>query len=214
VASGDLRATVGSLLSLPQGERGEVAATIADAAATSDGPEAVWARRIASTHPDDPGIGVALLLNLVQLEPGQAIFLPAGNLHAYLEGVGVEIMAASDNVLRGGLTPKHVDVDELLAVLDVEPGPPPVVHAVRAGATRRFPTPVEEFELLLVDLSGSPTTIPGDRPRVVLCLEGEAELATAGDDLCVGRGRSAWVPAADGPLSLTGTGRAAVATTP
>jgi len=214
LASGDLLGTVGRLLSLPQGERAEVAAAIADAAATDEQPEAVWARRIAATHPGDPGIGVALLLNLVELGPGQAIFLPAGNLHAYLEGVGVEIMASSDNVLRGGLTPKFVDVDELLAVLDGRPGPPPVVEPVAAGPIRHFPTPAEEFELCLVDLAVVPAVIPGERPRVILCLDGEAKLTTAGDELRLAKGAAAWVPAADGPLSLTGAGLAAVATTP
>ena len=213
LASGDLRAAVGRLLSLPQGERAEVAARIADAAATDPAPEAVWARRVAATHPGDPGIGVALLLNLVRLEPGEAIFLPAGNLHAYLEGVGLEVMASSDNVLRGGLTPKHVDVDELLAVLDVRPGPPPIVRPLADGASRRYLTPADEFELSLVHLADRPAPVPGGRPRVVLCLEGEADLATAGDRLHLDRGGSAWVPAGDGPLALTGTGRVAVATT-
>jgi len=214
LGSGDLAGTVGRLLSLPGGERAEVAAAVADAAASHDGPEARWARRIAATHPGDPGIGVALLLNLVELEPGQAIFLPAGNLHAYLQGVGVEIMASSDNVLRGGLTPKYVDVEELLAVLDVRPGPPPIVEPVAGGPVRRFPTPATEFELSLVYLSQTPATVPGDRPRVVLCLEGTAELATAADTLHLPKGTAAWIPAADGPGSLSGTGLVAVATTP
>lgn len=214
VASGDLRATVGRLLSLPGSERAEVARTIADAAALIDDPEAVWARRIAETHPGDPGIGVALLLNLVELEPGEAIFLPAGNLHAYLEGVGVEIMASSDNVLRGGLTPKHVDVNELLEVLDVQPGPPPFVQPLAEGRIRRYPTPIDEFELSLVDLGDDAADVGGDRPRVVLCLEGEACLRAGDEQLVLGKGQSAWVPAADGPLSLTGSGLVGVATTP
>lgn len=214
LGSGDLRATVGRLLALPEGERAEVANTIADAAASIEDPEAVWARRIADTHPGDPGIGVALLLNLVELQPGEAIFLPAGNLHAYLEGVGVEIMASSDNVLRGGLTPKHVDVDELLAVLDVQPGPPPVVQPLAQGRLRRYLTPIEEFELSIADLGDDPAVVAGDRPRVVLCLEGECCLRGGDDELRLEKGQAAWVPAADGPLSLVGSGLAAVATTP
>ena len=187
LASGDLRATVGRLLSLPQGERAAVAEAVADAAARDEAPEAVWARRIAATHPGDPGIGVALLLNLVELAPGQAIFLPAGNLHAYLEGVGVEIMASSDNVLRGGLTPKFVDVDELLRILDVCPAPPPVVEPQAQGQVLRYRTPAEEFELAMVALAATPAVIEGGRPRVVLCLDGEAALATASDDLRLAR---------------------------
>lgn len=78
-------------------------------------------RRIASTYPADPGIAIALLLHRVSLHPGEALALPAGNLHAYLDGLGIELMEASDNVLRGGLTSKHVDRDELLRVVDTTP---------------------------------------------------------------------------------------------
>jgi len=214
LASGDLRGTVGRVLSLPQGERAAVAAVIGHAAATAEGPEAAWARRIAATHPGDPGIGVALLLNLVELAPREAIYLPAGNLHAYLEGVGVEIMASSDNVLRGGLTPKHVDVDELLAVLDVRPGPPPVVHAVIDGMIRRFPTPNDEFELSLLELTEATADIPGASPRIVLCLDGYVALSTPHDEVRLPKGSAAWVPADDGPLLLTGPALVVVATTP
>jgi len=213
-AAGDLGATVALLLSAAARDREEMAAAIADAAAGADSPEAAWAHRIAVTHPGDPGVGVALLLNLVRLEPGEAIFLPSGNLHAYLEGVGVEIMASSDNVLRGGLTPKHVDVAELLAVLDVVPGPPPVVHPRRDGPFTRYDAPVEEFALALVDVSAAPATVPGGLPRLVLCLEGETALQTGDDELCLRRGAAAWVPASDGALSLSGAGRAVVASTP
>ena len=212
--AGDLRATVAGLLSLADGERAEVAATIALAAEATDGLEALWARRIAATHPGDPGVGVALLLNLVQLAPGEAIYLPAGNLHAYLEGVGIEIMASSDNVLRGGLTPKHVDVDELLAVLAFETGPPPVVFPRLEGAFHRYDTPVAEFALALVDPATEAAEVPGDRPRVVLCLRDEVVLRTSGDELRLGQGAAAWVPAGDGILSVLGPGRAAVASTP
>lgn len=213
LVAGDLRGTVGGLLSLPDGERAGVAARIAQAAAATDGPEATWARRIAATHPGDPGIGVALLLNLVELEPGQAIFLSAGNLHAYLEGVGIEIMASSDNVLRGGLTSKHVDVAELLSILELEPGPPPIVLPRPDGAACRYDTPAREFALTTVDVGPVPATVSGNRPRVVLCLEGEAVLRTTQDELPLRSGAAAWVPAADGELVLTGLGRAAVATT-
>ena len=213
-ASGDLGSTVGLLLTAAEGDRQELATTVAKAAAHADGPEAAWARRIAVAHPGDPGVGVALLLNLVRLEPGQAIFLASGNLHAYLEGVGVEVMASSDNVLRGGLTPKHVDVDELLAVLDVVPGPPPVLHPRRDGAFSRYDAPVQEFALALVDVGAVPATVPGGRPRLVLCLDGETALAADDVELCLRRGAAAWVPASDGDVALTGAGRAAVATTP
>ena len=88
--------------------------------------EARTALELSERYPGDAGVLAALLLNRVTLAPGEALFLPAGNLHAYLSGAGVELMANSDNVLRGGLTPKHVDVPELLRVLDFTAAPPPV----------------------------------------------------------------------------------------
>ncbi len=89
---------------------------------------------LADEHPGDPGIVVSLLLNHVTLAAGEALFLPAGNIHAYLSGLGIELMTASDNVLRGGLTPKHVDVPELLSVLDFTPGPVPYLRAAAPPA--------------------------------------------------------------------------------
>lgn len=216
VGTGDLHGTVRGLLSLAGAERAEVAETIAlaSAAGAPSCPEAAWAVRCAAIHPGDPGVGVALLLNLVTLEPGEAIYLPAGNLHAYLEGVGVEIMASSDNVLRGGLTEKYVDVEELLAVLDCRPGPPPIIQAVTTGAVHRYPTPVPEFDLSVIDLAEAPVVLPGGHPRIVLCLAGTATLSVTGGDLSLPKGIAAWVPAADGPVSLTGAGQVAMASTP
>src|SRR5690606_23539234 len=93
-----------------------------------------WVAHLCDDFPEDPAVLAPLVLEVVRLAPGEALHLPAGNLHAYLEGAGIEIMAASDNVLRGGLTTKHVDVDELLAVLQVEPGVPPA--PIRKEVTR------------------------------------------------------------------------------
>ena len=100
-----------------------------EACATSDRIEARWVRELHAMYPDDPSVAVTLLLNLVTLAPGQTIRLDAGNLHAYLHGAGVELMGASDNVVRGGLTVKEVDVDELLRVFDPTPLADPVLPA-------------------------------------------------------------------------------------
>jgi mannose-6-phosphate isomerase len=102
-------------------------------------------------YPGDPGIVVALLMNLVTLRRGEGLFVPAGILHAYLEGLGVEIMAASDNVLRGGLTPKHIDVAELVSVLDTTDAPVPILYPVPdAPGVERYPVPVDDFTLRVV----------------------------------------------------------------
>jgi mannose-6-phosphate isomerase len=108
--------------------RGRVhVAPIVHAASRSDRPEARWVGDLAGRYPGDPSVAATLLLNLVELAPGEAIQLGPGNLHAYLVGAGIELMGASDNVVRGGLTVKPVDVDDLLAVVDPTPLPDPVM---------------------------------------------------------------------------------------
>ena len=98
------------------------------------------ALELGERYPGDPGVLASLLLNRITLQPGQALYLPGGNLHAYLSGVGIEIMANSDNVLRGGLTPKHVDVAELMRVLDFAAGDVPVLRR-RSGDDGRVGVP-------------------------------------------------------------------------
>ncbi|MGB8859738.1 MAG: mannose-6-phosphate isomerase, class I [Ilumatobacteraceae bacterium] len=136
-------------------------------------PEAALGTRLNSAYPGEASVVVALLLNRVQLQPGQAVYLGPGNLHAYLHGVGVEIMGASDNVVRGGLTPKHIDVEELLSVLRFEALPDPVVRPVEELPGRwRYPTPGTPFELWRFDVLGSmPHTSMGR--ELVLCTNGD-----------------------------------------
>ena len=100
-----------------------------DACGDSTRPEAVWAHDLAGRYPGDPSVAVSLLLNLVRLQPGEALHLAAGNLHGYLRGSGIELMRASDNVVRGGLTEKHVDIDLLLDIVDLSPFPDPVLSS-------------------------------------------------------------------------------------
>ena len=110
-------------------------------------------RQLATRYPDDVGVVVSLLLNHVTLEPGEAIFLPAGNMHAYLSGLGIEVMANSDNVLRGGLTPKHVDVPELLSTLVPIAGPWAKAPSVSVGGVEQWTTPAAEVELTRADVA-------------------------------------------------------------
>jgi mannose-6-phosphate isomerase len=168
--------------------------------------EYAWGARIAALYPGDAGVALALALNLLELAPGQAIFLPAGNLHAYLEGTGVEIMASSDNVLRGGLTPKHVDVSELLRVLDFEASPPGIVPTAREGNELRYLTPAPEFALSRLELRGETSSLATHGPEIVLLTEGSAELGHDGTRLTLGPGASAFVTGTAGSYTLTGTG--------
>jgi mannose-6-phosphate isomerase len=143
------------------------------------------------------------MCNHLKLAPGEAVFLPAGNLHAYLSGAGVEVMASSDNVLRGGLTLKHVDLAALIEVLDFTDGRVPVIHPVLGPGGLRYPVPVEDFDLTrcqLDDRSGSLTTAG---PQVLLCTEGTVVLTSADTELTLEKGRSAFVPAGT-PVSARG----------
>src|SRR5207237_1072709 len=120
-----------------------------------------WAASLAETYPGDPGVVISLMCNHLKLAPGEAVFLPAGNLHAYLSGAGIEVMASSDNVLRGGLTTKHVDLAALIEVLDFTDGRVPVLHPVLGPGGLRYPVPVDDFDLTRCQLDaqcGSLTT--------------------------------------------------------
>jgi len=124
---------------------------------------------------------VALLLNHVILQPGEAIFLDAGNLHAYLLGTGVEVMASSDNVVRGGLTTKHIDVDELIAVVDFSPLDDPVVRpTLIAPGTWMYETPGTPFRLSRCELD-EPTTHTATSRELLLCIAGDAGALQPGE---------------------------------
>jgi mannose-6-phosphate isomerase len=140
-----------------------------------------WVQRIAGRYPGDGGVLVALLLNRLVLQPGEAIFLASGNLHAYLLGTAVEIMASSDNVVRGGLTSKHVDVDELLAVVDLTPLADPIVHPTDVAAGRsRYDTPDTPFRLWRWELD-LPVAHVATGHEIVLCTDGNAGVLQRGD---------------------------------
>jgi mannose-6-phosphate isomerase len=136
--------------------------------------------RLAAQYPDDPSVAVTLLLHRVHLAPGEAIFLGPGNLHAYLEGAGIEIMSASDNVVRGGMTPKHVDVDELLRVLDIRPIADPRVHPVEDGPGRwRYDTPDTPFRLWRFEVAGSLEHTATGR-ELLVCADGATDVLPRG----------------------------------
>lgn len=150
---------------------------------------------IAREYPGDNGVVAALLLNHVSLEPGEALFLAAGNLHAYLSGMGVEVMANSDNVLRGGMTGKHIDTDELFSVLKFVPLDNPTTQLVDG----LFNVPVDDFSV--APISGG-EFVTG--PAIVINTAGQ--LAVGG--VALGPGEAAWVSAADKAVPVEGAGAA------
>jgi mannose-6-phosphate isomerase len=166
---------------------------------------------LAAHYPGDAGVAISLLLNVVTLNAGEALFLPAGNIHSYLGGLGIEIMASSDNVLRGGLTPKHVDVAELLTVLDCEPLPIPyLVPEQPADGVSVFDPGLSDFSLTVVTKSA---TVSLDGPAIVLCTAGRFTLSggSQGETAEINRGHSFLVNNLD-ELAIRGEGQLFVAT--
>jgi len=162
--------------------------------------ERAMAVELAHGYPGDIGVIIALLLNRVVLSPGEAMFLGAGSLHAYLRGTGVEIMANSDNVLRGGLTPKHIDVPSLLEVVDTRPTRPEIQTPDPSAQITRYRSPVAEFSLtrIMVD---RPVEIERG-PAILLCTEGCMEIGARTLD----KGEAMWLPAHVGSVTADGTG--------
>jgi mannose-6-phosphate isomerase len=163
--------------------------------------------RVAADHPGDLGVAASLLLRYEVLRPGEAVFLPAGGLHAYLLGTGVELLANSDNVVRAGLTPKHIDIPELLKLTDPAVAAPVIEPRPLGGGVFRYDSPAPEFRLYRAELGAAEVALPGTGARVVLCTDGTAELrAAAGGALKVARGESGYVSAADGDVTVAGPG--------
>lgn len=186
-----------------------VAAARAYAAEDSDfGRFCRTAVELEADYPGDAGILAALMMNRITLEPGEAFFMPAGNLHAYLRGTGIEVMSNSDNVLRGGLTGKHIDIDELAQVVDFAPGFPGVITPVDEGnGVRHYPTDAPEFALW--ELAGcADAELPAaGRGRILLVVEGTATLRRGTETLEVPRGGSAFIGATEDGVRIDGPTR-------
>ncbi|OBI03892.1 mannose-6-phosphate isomerase, class I [Mycolicibacter heraklionensis] len=172
--------------------------------------EAKTVLELGERYPGDAGVLASLLLNRVSLAPGEAIFVSAGNLHTYLHGVGLEVMANSDNVLRGGLTPKHVDVPELLRVLDFTPTTEEALRPATYtdGLEVVYQTPAEEFAVSRLTVDGThlghelDAPARHDGPQILLCTEGSITVHAKSATLTLHRGQSAWVPCDDGPIRV------------
>ncbi|MFD8329456.1 mannose-6-phosphate isomerase, class I [Streptomyces lydicus] len=196
----------------------ERAAVAAEQLAAKGGPhaDAYAAYAVLAHHfPGDPGVLAAMLLNHVQLQPGEALFLGAGIPHAYISGLGVELMANSDNVLRCGLTPKHVDVPELLRVVRFEAGDAGVLRPEEVAGEEVYETPIDEFRLsrFVLAAAGRPRALVSRTPQILLCTAGTVRLRTAEEDpegtgqteLTLAPGESAFVRAGE-QLTLAGEG--------
>ena len=171
-----------------------------------------WVLRIAEEYPGDIGVLAPLVFNVFSLRPGEATYQPAGVLHAYLHGVGVELMANSDNVLRGGMTTKHIDVDELMEVGRFRSESPVILAGTPATdvaaahcPTVSYPTPFREFELQRV-LPGKACTVPGGSPQILFCHRGPVLVLSAGAEATLAPGESVFIDAADDSIEIVPEG--------
>ncbi|MFZ5572066.1 MAG: mannose-6-phosphate isomerase, class I [Thermodesulfobacteriota bacterium] len=206
-----LREFCRGLLSMTPGERRPAIAGAVEKAGklASGNPAYEWMLKLHEKYPDDMGVFAPFLLNLTCLQPGQALFLPAGRLHAYLRGTAMEIMANSDNVLRGGLTPKHIDVPELMKTLHFGEHPLELLLPERVSETEKiYPTPSVEFSLSVITVrEGLPyLSGAGGSAEILLCIEGAAEIRE--DDrkppLGMSKGAAVFVPAVVSTYSIRG----------
>lgn len=169
-----------------------------------------WMVELNREYPGDIGVLSPIIFNLVELGPGEAIYIPANELHVYLKGVGMELMANSDNVLRGGLTPKHVDVPELLKIVNFSPEPVRKIKPHPGGlpGERIYATPAEEFQLSEISVAnGDPFNSERDRGvEIMICMEGEARIKERGDSepLLFTTGNSVIIPSSVGWYQIEG----------
>jgi mannose-6-phosphate isomerase len=181
-----------------------------------DGRQCAAITRVAEDHPDDIGLVVLLLMYHRVLEPGDYLDVPAGVLHSYVRGLGIEVLANSDNVVRAGLTAKEINIPELLRIVDPD-ADGCVGHAVpdpRLPATERFPSQSDRFALRRLH-SPDDVRLPGDgTPRIAFCLHGDVTLTTPGSSLELGSVQAAYLSARDRDVTVTGSGEVFFVTLP
>lgn len=212
LAGGDgdlgIRQAMQRLLTLAPGHAADLVSEVVAAARSGTDPAYATVVELAAWHPRDPGVIVSLLLNRLTLVPGEAMFVPANTVHTYLRGVGVEVMAPSDNVLRAGLTSKRVDVAELLATTDCSPGAPQLVTPSRAGHVEQLFAPeVNDFCLAVISCASTVDHRWHDGlPRTVLCLDGGFALTVDGTVTELMQGDAVFIGAGTPAVHVDGAG--------
>lgn len=200
-----------TLLSLKDDAKSRAIGVLKSALNAREGEPWQTIKAIAADYPEDSGLFSPLLLNVITLQPGEAMFLFAETPHAYLKGVALEVMANSDNVLRAGLTPKFIDIPELLANLkfQAKPAATLLTQPQHDGETLIFPIPVDDFAFAIHALSATPLTLAQNSAALLFCIEGQAVIEKSGQQLVLKPGESCFIAANESPVSAAGTGRLA-----
>jgi mannose-6-phosphate isomerase len=203
------------LMHLDRDRRAALTNNVADSAAQLESPSETvrWIVRLHQKYPGDIGVLSPLMLNIITLQPGEAVFLPPGQLHAYLDGLGIEVMANSDNVLRGGLTPKHIDVRELVKILDFHPYKPKILSPRFQTETEGvYDSPTDIFRLSQLVVTGRQAheaKVRIEGPEIILCIEGAANFSMRHSEggTTIEPGESVFIPAAVDAYTITGDAR-------
>lgn len=194
------------------GEQKELALGVLKAALNSRQGEP-WntIKQMVSLYPEDTGLFVPLLLNVIELQPGEAMFLYARTPHAYIEGVGLEIMANSDNVLRAGLTNKHIDVPELIANVDFisKTKESLLSEPEKSGNICKYHIPVEDFAFSIYSINDTGIGITNETTSILFCIDGELVLKSGDDELKICSGESIFLSAFEKEVYVTGVGKLA-----
>lgn len=200
-----------SLLALEGAQKARALAVLKSALNHQRGEPWDTLRAISEFYPNDSGLFSPLMLNVVKLAPGEAMFLFAETPHAYLDGVALEVMANSDNVLRAGLTPKYIDIPELIANVRfvAKPASQLLMQPEQVDNRLDFPIPVDDFAFSIHTLQQQATPLIQDSAAIVFCIEGEATLSNGQQNLVLNAGESAFIAANDPQVSASGHGRLA-----
>jgi len=200
-----------SLLALEDTQKTRALAVLKSALNHQRGEPWDTLRAISEFYPNDSGLFSPLLLNVVKLAPGEAMFLFAETPHAYLDGVALEVMANSDNVLRAGLTPKYIDIPELIANVKfvAKPASQLLMQPEQVDNRLDFPIPVDDFAFSIHTLQEQATPLIQNSAAIVFCIEGEAILTDDKETLVLKSGESAFIAANDATVSASGSGRLA-----
>lgn len=206
-----LRTLFASLLSLDGEAKSLALGVLKSALNNQKGQPWDTIRSISEFYPDDSGLFSPLLLNVITLKPGEGMFLYAETPHAYLNGVALEVMANSDNVLRAGLTPKYIDIAELLENLKftAKPAGELLTSPVEKGAELSFPIPVEDFAFSIHSLSPEPQTLAQNSAAIIFCIEGQTVLEKGEETQVLKPGESCYLSASESPVEVSGNGRIA-----